>query len=269
MTETLALCVAALAALAVTPTPGRAEEPAKTGLSGTVTAGTAAAPLPADAVVRVWLESAPSYHEAARRVAETSFPAPGRRFPIPFTLSYPAAEITPGASYQLRALISSGKRVLFFTRLAQAASLGNPPRKVEIPVEPFGGKKLQVTAMSADVGLSGEWALTALPDERTPIDAQAPPTLAIDGPARQISGSTGCNQFFGRCTVGKASALSLSPSGTTMKACPEGVMGLETAYLAALRKVNAYRIHGATLELLAGDHVLARFERRRSQTPSE
>jgi heat shock protein HslJ len=53
-----------------------------------------------------------------------------------------------------------------------------------------------------------------------------------------------------------------------MMACPDAVMGLETAYLAALRKVNAWRIHGGTLELLAGDHVLARFERRRTQTPS-
>jgi heat shock protein HslJ len=269
MTQTLALALGALAALAVTPTPGRAGEPAKPAIAGTITAGDAAAPLPADAQIRVWLESAPSFHQAARRVAETTFPAPGRRFPIPFTLSYPAAEIAPGGHYQLRALVSSGKRVLFFTRLAQAAAPGGPPQKVEIPVEPFGGKKLQVTAISADMGLSGEWSLTALPDERAPIDAQAPPTLAIDGPARQISGSTGCNQFFGTCTIGKASALSLSPSGTTMKACPEDVMGLETAYLAALRKVNAYRIHGATLELLAGDHVLARFERRRNKTPSE
>jgi heat shock protein HslJ len=269
MMETLALALAAIAALAVTPTPGKSGEPGKPAIAGTIKAAEAAAPLPADALVRVWLESEPGYHSAARRVAETSFPAPGRRFPISFTLSYPAAELDPAGHYQLRALISSGKRVLFFTRVAQPASLGGTPAKVAIPVEPFGGKKLQVSTLGASVGLSGEWTLTALPDERTPIDPKTPPTLAIDSPAKQISGSTGCNRFFGTLAGGTTSALSLSPSGTTMMACPDGVAALESAYLAALRKVDAYRIRGATLELLAGDHVLARFERPRTRTPSD
>jgi uncharacterized lipoprotein YbaY len=140
MTETLALALAALAALAVTPTPGKSGESAKTAIAGTITAASAPAPLPADALVRVWMESAPSYHQAARRIAETSFPAPGKRFPIPFTLTYPAAEVGPGGHYQLRAMISSGKRVLFFTRVAQPASLAGSAAKVEIPVEPYGGR---------------------------------------------------------------------------------------------------------------------------------
>ncbi len=120
------------------------------------------------------------------------------------------------------------------------------------------------------MGLSGDWRLTALPGPPITVDAEgAAPTLAIDGAAKRISGSTGCNQFFGTAAVGSTSELSLDPSGMTRKACPDAVTALESAFLAALRGTTSYRIRGATLELRAGDRVLARFERRRAATPSD
>ena len=272
MTGSLALVLAATATAAalVTPPAGRPADPPPPAITGTVTSEHAGAPLPADAIVRVWLESESSFHQPARRVAETSFSVAGRRFPIPFTLTYPAADVDPTVHYQLRALVSAGKKVLFFARLGQPVALGGTPAKVAVAVEPFGGRKLQVTAISPNVGLSGEWGLSALPGERTPIEPlKQPPTLAIDGPGRKISGSTGCNRFFGTLTIGSANALTLDPSGMTRMACPDAVTALENAFLQALRATGSYRIRGATLELLAGDRVLARFERRRAATPSD
>ena len=122
----------------------------------------------------------------------------------------------------------------------------------------------------SSVGLSGEWALAALPGERTSIEAgKQPPTLVIDSTGKKISGSTGCNQFFGTVTTGTENALKLDPSGMTLMACPDAATALENAFIKALRGTGSYRIRGATLELLAGDRVLARFERRRAATPSD
>src|SRR5262249_31991484 len=111
MTALLAAALAGIAAALVTPPPTPAGEPTPPAITGTIT-GPDASPPPADALVRVWLESESARHEPARRVAETSFPVGGRRFPIPFTLAYPAADIDPAVRYHLRALISAGKRVL-------------------------------------------------------------------------------------------------------------------------------------------------------------
>jgi len=270
MSALLAAAVAGIVAALVMPPPAHAGEPGPPAITGTITAPDAL-PLPADALVRVWLESEPARQQPARRVAETSFAAGGRRFPIPFTLVYSATDVDPAARrYQLRALISAGKRVLFFARLGQAVTLDASRSGVGIAVEPFGGTKLEVKAIPASAGLSGEWRLTALPGAATAIPAgDAAPTLEIAAADKRITGATGCNQFFGTGVSGPKNALSLDPAGMTMKACPDPVSALESAYLAALRQTNSYRITGASLELLAGDRVLARFERRRTNAPSE
>ncbi|MGE5413331.1 MAG: META domain-containing protein [Syntrophomonadaceae bacterium] len=238
-------------------------------ISGTITCPDRGE-LPADASVRLWLETEPSRHQPARHVATTTFAAGKGRFPIAYSLPYAADEVAPGVRYQLRAVISSGKRVLFFTRIGQPAPMDAPSPRIDVPVEPFGAKKPRVTVSSTNVGLSGEWRLTGLPGTRAAVDAGVrAPTLVITGTEKRVSGSTGCNQFFGSAAIGKANALSLDPSGMTRMACPDAATALEDAYLAALRATTAYRVEGATLELLGGERILARFERRRPDAPSD
>lgn len=242
---------------------------APTAISGTIT-GPDPQELPADASVRVWLETEPSLHQPARHVAATTFAAGHRRFPIAYSLPYAADDVAPGVRYQLRAVISAGKRVLFFTRIARPAPMDAPSPRIDIPVEPFGAAKPRVTASSTSVGLSGEWRLTSLPGTRLSVETGVrPPTLSIAGAEQRISGSTGCNEFFGKAAAGKSNALSLDPSGMTRMACPDAATALESAYLAALRATTAYRIRGATLELLAGERVVARLQRRPAGAPSD
>ncbi len=247
---------------------GRGGEAPRT-ISGTITCPDRGA-LPEDASVRLWLETEPARHQPARHVAATTFAAGGRRFPIAYSLPYAADDIAPGTRYELRVVISAGKRVLFFTRIAQPAPLESPSPKIDIAVEPFGATKPRVTVSSTNVGLSGEWRLTSLPGTRQSVEAGVrAPTLVIAGAEQTISGSTGCNQFFGKSAAGKANGLSLDPSGMTRMACPDAATALEDAYLAALRATTAYRIEGSTLELLAGERVVARLQRRRTGAPSD
>jgi putative lipoprotein len=76
----------------------------------------------------------------------------------------------------------------------------------------------------------------------------------------QISGSTGCNHYFGTYEA-RGSDLTLGAVAVTEMAClePAGVMDQEQAFLAALASTTSYRLAGAGLELLdgAGSVVLA------------
>ncbi len=67
----------------------------------------------------------------------------------------------------------------------------------------------------------------------------------------QVTGSAGCNGYFGGYTV-DGENLTIGPLGATMMACgePEGVMAQETDYLAMLDSVATYSITGDTLTLL-------------------
>jgi heat shock protein HslJ len=76
-------------------------------------------------------------------------------------------------------------------------------------------------------------------------DAQA----TLEFAAGKLSGSTGCNSYFASYQL-DGSKLTISPAGSTMMACPDERMTQESAFLAALGRVTAYRLAGGKLELL-------------------
>ncbi len=66
---------------------------------------------------------------------------------------------------------------------------------------------------------------------------------ALFGPARNLTGSAGCNSYSGVFTTSGLYGLSIGPLATTQIYCGEpGVMDQETAYLANLRKVASYEV---------------------------
>jgi heat shock protein HslJ len=73
--------------------------------------------------------------------------------------------------------------------------------------------------------------------------------------ADQMSGNSGCNTFNGPYTLGAGNAkdgqeLTLGPMTSTMMACQEPMLGVETAYLAALDVVDkAALLEGGELQL--------------------
>jgi heat shock protein HslJ len=98
--------------------------------------------------------------------------------------------------------------------------------------------------------------LVALEGE-PPLPGRAP---SAEFSADQISGSTGCNHYFGTYAV-SGSDITISDVARTEMYCadPEGVMDQEEAFVAALTSAVSYRLSEARLEFLdaTGSLILA------------
>jgi heat shock protein HslJ len=102
------------------------------------------------------------------------------------------------------------------------------------------------------------WALVTLRGE-PPLTGTTP---SAEFSADQLSGSTGCNHYFGTYQV-SGSDITISDVARTEMYCadPEGVMDQEDAFVAALASVASYRLTGEQLELLdATDTAILAFE---------
>lgn len=80
-------------------------------------------------------------------------------------------------------------------------------------------------------------------------------TAVFDGD--QISGSAGCNRYFGGFAAADGE-IEIGPLASTRMACPEeGVMEQEAQFLAALESAATYTITGDRLEMRTADDALA------------
>jgi heat shock protein HslJ len=83
-------------------------------------------------------------------------------------------------------------------------------------------------------------------------------TATFDSGEGQVTGSAGCNHYFGSYEL-KGSELSIGPLASTEMWCesPEGVMDQEMAYLAALGAAETAEVQGAELRIFSsGGQVL-------------
>lgn len=85
--------------------------------------------------------------------------------------------------------------------------------------------------------LDGTWRLVSGSLDGSPIDQidGAEPTLHVDGTA--VGGRSGCNIYDGRVAI-DGSAITVSALSMTEMGCDADRMALETAYLAALGRVE-------------------------------
>jgi heat shock protein HslJ len=75
----------------------------------------------------------------------------------------------------------------------------------------------------------------------------------------EVSGTSGCNRFFGPYEV-DGNSISIGPLGSTLMACPEPLMEQEFGFMTALQSAATYGITGDTLELSNSDgEVVATF----------
>jgi heat shock protein HslJ len=75
-------------------------------------------------------------------------------------------------------------------------------------------------------------------------------SLEYDPATGGISGSAGCNRYFGEATVdGDALTFSTGPLGMTRMACSEEVMVQEAEFIETLGQVTRFAIEGETLYL--------------------
>jgi heat shock protein HslJ len=109
-----------------------------------------------------------------------------------------------------------------------------------IPASDAGGEQLQGTI----------WVLADLGDE--PVASELTVT-AMFGEDGSLAGSSGCNNYSTSYEIdGQSITISPMIMGTMMM-CPDPVMQVETAYLAALPEVAVYEIVGEVLLLRDGD----------------
>ncbi|MFC2008960.1 META domain-containing protein [Chloroflexota bacterium] len=111
------------------------------------------------------------------------------------------------------------------------------------------------------------WALEAFgqPGNLTPAIAGKEPTIDFD--SDELSGSAGCNSYFGSYTSDKYGALEVSQLGNTEMACMEpGVMQQEQFFLDALRLAESYRVVKGKLRVVGGGNLLVLG--RPGQTPA-
>lgn len=82
----------------------------------------------------------------------------------------------------------------------------------------------------------------------TAVLPDTPVTAVFEG--GNLTGSAGCNSYFGSYTITGESGIAIGPLGSTLMYCGEpGVMDQETAYLALLSSAVKYGISGAQLTL--------------------
>ena len=78
----------------------------------------------------------------------------------------------------------------------------------------------------------------------------------------RLSGSDGCNRFFGSYDL-SGSSLQFHSVAQTMMACQGGFTEREAELLEALKLASSYQISDSILQLKVGDRILARFQARK------
>lgn len=151
-----------------------------------------------------------------------------------------------------------------FSAAALAACASEPLAE---PIEPVTIKPETVTEEppaytagfpDADMATAGSgvldgsiWTVISLNGAVVP-EANAP-TLAFQGPG--VTGSTGCNRYFGQVSVTE-NGVTFAPMGVSRRACAPEIMDLENDFLAALRQVDGFALHGdARLEISTGQQT--------------
>jgi putative lipoprotein len=98
---------------------------------------------------------------------------------------------------------------------------------------------------SANQLAGSEWRPVEIRGEAVNVNGMAFVRFGTDG---KVSGSGGCNRFFGQYEI-EGTKLTLSRLGSTRKACPEPLMTLEYRFLGTLRDTAGFERRRARLTL--------------------
>ncbi len=145
-------------------------------------------------------------------------------------------------TYEMRVLLRDGATTFREVTINVA---GPPPTVAPSPVpDPLAGTRWDVVNYN-----NGQGALVTLLDgSRIALD------FSTD---RQVSGNSGCNNFFTSYQLNNNS-ITIGRPATTSLSCaePEGVMEQEAEFLASLEQAATFRIDGDRLEMrTAGDQI--------------
>lgn len=227
---------AALAVVAVLPA-----EAARRRIRGNVVYRARIA-LPRNARVSVELVDVSLADAPSKTIARTSF-RPDGGAPIPYELTYDSADIRRGRSYALQARIMVGDRLMFINTTRHSVFDGGRER-TDIVVELTGNAGDD----EADESPAGSWRVE---DIRGGVIGNAEVTLQIAADGK-VSGSGGCNRYFGKATI-QGDTIRLGGLGSTRMACEPALMKLEGTYHETLEAVRTFKLHPRRRKLVLLD----------------
>ncbi len=222
--------------------------------------------LPPGAEVEVQLQDI-SRADAPASVMATVMLTPDKPPPWPFSISYRPADIDQRMRYALRATVSVEGRLMFSSTEYIDPFAGNPVqvlvRRVAEPVRPTSPAAPAQQAPDDSASVGPKWVLDTLDGEAAPLGAGGRAIdLVLDQEAARAAGFSGCNRYTGSFSSEGQSThgtpIAFGPLAGTRMACADGGES-EQAYLKMLGLVDAYRMEGDELALLAGDKVVATF----------
>lgn len=97
---------------------------------------------------------------------------------------------------------------------------------------------------------SGSWMVIKIKD-KTAFERN--PTITLTMPQGQITGSTGCNKFFGNVNL-EHQSFKVNTIGTTKMMCQD--MGTEQLFLETLNQIVSYKIENDQLKLMSADNTI-------------
>lgn len=234
--------------------------------------------LPPGAELEVQLEDISRADAMATVITTVTYTLDGGP-PYPFSIEYDPSRIDPRMRYALRARITVGG-ALRFTNTEYIDPFAQPPVEILVSAvarpprsEPATAPEEAAAAVAPGngAGVAGHdsaivWILETLHGEPAPLGAGGKPIeLQLDAAERRAAGFSGCNRYMGSFESEGSSQhgtpIRFGPMAGTLMACPEGE-DTERRYLQALGEVDAYRMDGEQLTLLAGGDVVATYTTR-------
>jgi heat shock protein HslJ len=104
---------------------------------------------------------------------------------------------------------------------------------------------------------STTWTLAAIGPEDDPSPALAGSEVTIEFDAGEVSGSAGCNLYFGGYSDEPDGTFSVANVAWTERACMEpGIMEQEQLFLSTLVAAGSYQVAGGTLTIAGNGNVL-------------
>ncbi len=88
-----------------------------------------------------------------------------------------------------------------------------------------------------------------------PDQSRKAPFMILNTFESRVTGSGGCNSFFGTYELQNDNGISFSAIGATKMACQEGVMQVESRFFQAFEMAKKFIVNNDTLSLVNPDNV--------------
>ena len=111
---------------------------------------------------------------------------------------------------------------------------------------------LQQEKIGNDQLLGKQWILKSFINEGKSIMLKPDSKITIQFDKDEVTGSGGCNRYFGSYKITNTNSISIGPLAWTEMACPD-IMEQETKYLTAIQKISTIQVTENKLVLSSTD----------------